>query len=240
MRSIPRQLKEKPDFSKKDYLDAMSHMYSLTSAQVTYDLKKQLDKGLIKRSGWGKYSFSPKTIYSHIYSDEALRVAELLSEEYDGLNFQISELRQLNQFVNHLIAHNTIFVYVENDLTNYVFDTLWSLNPGKVMLKPKADDYFRYIQDNGIVVLRLPSETPKGYEEQWKSRLEKILVDIFTDKLVSSIVPEEDKEEILEGAFKDYLIDKDTMLHYARRKGAEKKMREILEQYGQRYTYDDY
>ena len=37
---------------------------------------------------------------------------------YDDLDFQVFELVQLNTFMNHLFAHNTIFVYVEKNLVN--------------------------------------------------------------------------------------------------------------------------
>ncbi len=150
----------------------------------------------------------------------------------DGLDFQVFELRQLNRFMNHQMAHNTIFVAIENDLVDYVFESLWKTYPGRVMLKPKADQYYRYRQDDEIVVGRLPSETPKGIDEPWMSRLEKILVDVFTDKLVSQIVPDGEKEAIIDGAFSDYMLDENTMIRYAKRKGAEKKMQKVLTEYG--------
>ena len=209
----------------------MSSSYCLTGPQISYDLKKLLALGTVVRSGWGQYSFPKKRIYSYEYSKETESVAKKLCQEYENLSFQIFELRQLNEFMNHQIAHNTIFVYIENDLMNFAFDTLWNMNPGKVMLKPKLEQYYRYKLDNEIVVGRLPSETPKGYREPWMSKLEKILVDIFTDKLVSAIVPEGEKEAILDGAFQEYLIDKGTMIRYAKRKGSKKKMTEVLENY---------
>ena len=139
-------------------------------------------------------------------------MVKTISDGYDGLDFQVFELTQLNDFMNHQMAHNTIFVSIENDLLDYVFDTLWKAYPGKVLLKPKADQYYRYRQDDEIVVGRLPSETPRGIDEPWMSRLEKILVDVFTDKLVSAIVPEGEKEGILDGAFNNYMIDQNTII----------------------------
>lgn len=229
LRPIPDSLIEEEGFSRQDFVREMSCTYDITVPQISYELKKQLDSGTIVRSGWGQYAFPRKRVYSWDYSKEATSIAEELRKDYDGLDFQIFELRQLNEFMNHQIAHNAIFVYVENDLVNFAFDTLWNMKPGKVLLKPGANQYFRYRQDDEIIVNRLPSETPKGHREPWKSRLEKVLVDVFTDKLVSSIVPEGEKEAILDGAFQNYLLDKGTMLRYAKRKGAEKKIAEVLE-----------
>ena len=64
---------------------------------------------------------------------------------------------------------------------------------------------------------KLPSESPKGFDEPWEIRLEKIVVDVFTDKLVSRIVPDGEKGAIISGAFDSYLLDEKTMIRYARR-----------------------
>ena len=232
LKELPGSLKEMESFSRQDFTRAMASDYSMTEPQAAYDLKKRLDQGTLMRAGWGRYSPPVKQTYRHHYSDSAVDVVKTISEGYDGLDFQVFELIQLNEFINHQAAHNTIFVTVENDLVDYVFDTLWKAYPGKVLLKPKADQYYRYRQDEGIVVGRLPSETPKGIDKPWMSRLEKILVDVFTDKLVSAIVPEGEKEAIIGGAFNDYMIDRNTIIRYARRKGTERKMMEVLNKYG--------
>lgn len=209
----------------------MHKEYGLTIPQISYDLFRLLEQGTIVRIGWSRYSLHKKRMYAHTYSETASDVARALNENYEKLDFQIYELRQLNDFMNHQVAHNTIFVWVENNMMNYVFDTLWSLYPGRVLLKPKADQYYRYKLDDEIIICRLPSETPKGSGEQWKSRLEKIIVDVYTDKLLSEIVPDGEKKAVLEGAIRDYTFDKNTMIRYAKRKGAEEKVRHIIEEY---------
>ena len=232
LKELPCSLKGMESFSRKEFTRAMVSDYGMTEPQAAYDLKKRLDQGILVRAGWGRYSFPVKKTYRHHYSDSAIDVVKTISDGYDGLDFQVFELIQLNDFMNHQMAHNTIFVTIENDLLDYVFDTLWKAYPGKVLLKPKADQYYRYRQDDEIVVGRLPSETPRGIDEPWMSRLEKILVDVFTDKLVSAIVPEGEKEGILDGAFNDYMIDQNTIIRYARRKGTERKMMEVPNEYG--------
>ena len=56
----------------------------------------------------------------------------------------------------------------------------------------------RFLQDDEIVVGRLPSESPKGIEKTWHSRLEKILVDISVDKLLTQIIPQVEYYNIFE------------------------------------------
>ena len=172
-----------------------------------------------------------KQRYAPHYSSFAEKIAVLIENTYAGLNFQIFEIVQLNEFMNHQIAHNTVFVFVENDLQNNVFDTLKQSYPGRVMLRPNIKYYYQYLQDDQIVMLRLPSESPKGFEKPWHTRLEKVFVDILTDKLISRIVPKSEKEAIINGAVNSYLIDANTMIRYAKRKGAEEKFRQSWDAY---------
>lgn len=231
--SIPQSLKDLESFSRKEYIQAMLREYGLNEHQIKYALQKDLECGEVIRKGWNQYTtIKKKEVYWHKYSSEAQDIADHIEKNYYDLSFQIFEMIQLNQFMNHLIAHNTIFIAVEKDLLEMVFDTLNKEYPGRVMLKPSLEMYYRYLQDNEIVIGRLPSETPKGIDKPWKARLEKILVDVLVDKLICKIVPDSEKKAIIEGAYQDFLIDEGTMMRYAKRKGAEKKIVNALKEYG--------
>ena len=189
-------------------------------------LRKSVKQGDIMHIGRNKYAFpNKKRLYRHAYSDIALNIVREIQNEYEYASFQVYELTGLNLFVNHQIAHNTIMVYVENDLVDYVFDSLRTTHPGQVMLKPRAEEYYRYHVENQIVIERLPSESPKEAIEPWRCRMEKILVDIVVDKLLSQIVPAGEQERILREASLQFILDRSAMSRYARRKGAEEKFK---------------
>ena len=227
------QLRSMPVFTRENYYEAMKMETGKTTAgQLTYSIKRAIAENRIIHVGRNQYVYAnDKRVYLHIYSEAATKTASEISEEYPSVDFRIFELTELNHFVNHQIAHNTIFVYVENDLIDYVFDSLKRKHPGKVMLKPSADEYYRYLVNDLIVILRLPSETPKGERCAWHSRLEKILVDISVDKLLCRIVSRGEYRNIFETAFGQYNIDKKAMFRYSNRRGAGIKFRNILEQY---------
>lgn len=232
IKALPSAISRKSSFTRKEYVEAMADAYSMTGPQIAYDLQKRLNAGEIVRKGWGQYVSAPaKGHYHYTYSALSNEIAAQLDQEYYGLDFRIAEFFQLNDFMNHQMAHNTIFVLVEHEFVNSVFESLFRLYPGRVMLKPGENEYYRYLQDDEIVVLRLPSEAPKGFDVNWHMRLEQILVDIFVDKLVCRIVPEEEKNAIMYGAFEGYLVDEQTMIRYAKRKGADKKVEQILRNY---------
>ena len=80
----------------------------MTVPQIAYNLQKRLDRDMLIRVGWGQYALPGKTVYSYEYSEEAVDVAQWIEKEFDGLDFRVFELVQLNDFINHQIAHNTI------------------------------------------------------------------------------------------------------------------------------------
>ena len=220
-------------FSRENY-------YSMVAAQrrnpskdsMDYSLRKAVSAGHIIHTGWNRYAFSgDKKIYTHDYSDFSMLLSEKISSVFPDIQFQVFELIQLNSFLNHLIGRNTVFLSVENGAESLMFDYLWQRQEGRVMLKPGYEQYSRYYVDNLVVVGRLPSESPKGFDIPWQSRLEKILVDIATDKLLGRIVPESEKPNIFRNAYESYLLDSDTMFRYAKRKGAQSKLEKTLKDY---------
>ena len=230
-KKLPMVLYDKEVFSRQEYGEEMASEYKLNESQIRYDLQKRLKDGGIIRIGRNRYSPAEgKSQYSYEYSETAQKISRILHDCFVNLDFRIFELIQLNQFMNHLFAHNTIFVSVESEQTGPVFDLLQKQYPGRVMIKPDVEMYYRYLQDDEIVVIRLPSESPKGIREVWHSRLEKILTDILTDKLISQVVPDSEKAAIVKEAYQEYAIDENTMLRYARRKGAVEKLMGALQE----------
>lgn len=227
------QLLMQKNFTRQEYYRTIADgTGKISEDALAYSLRKDLSEGRILRVGWNRYSFQgAQKIYTHKYSDEACDVAQKIVTEYPGAEFQIFEIIQLNEFVNHLYAHNTVFIFVENSLIDYVFDSLRQPCFGRIMLKPNITDYYRYLADDQIVLLRLPSGSPKGIREKWQSRIEKILVDITVDKLISNIISESEFEAIFQEASERYFIDVKTMFSYARRKGATVKLKQVLQKY---------
>ena len=231
-----RRLKKAEMFSREEYYAAVQDSgKTLSEDALSYSLRKAVDNGVIMHVGRDQYAFADnKALYDYEYSEVARAVASEIQNSYPVADYRILELMQMNPFVNHQFAHNTVFVYVEKDLVEFVFDSLKLLYPGKILLKPTIENYYRYLVDDEIVVLRLPSESPKGKTEIWHSCIEKVLVDMYSDKILASLISESEYKEVYEEVFRRYYIDVKSMLRYARRKGAYDRYREILMKYAPR------
>ena len=128
----------------------------------------------------------------------------------------------MNDFVNHQIAHNTLFVAVEADIMGFVFDTLKEKYPGKVLINPTAEIYHQYWSDDMIVIVKLKTEAPKGMVETWHTKLEKLLVDIVSEQLISESISKSEYPNIYEDALARYIVDESCLFRYAKRRGIDK------------------
>ena len=144
--------------------------------------------------------------YDYQYSELANKIADLIIKKHPYLDFSIFELIQLNELVNHQIAHNIVFVFVESDLLDFAFDTLKEAYPGKVLANPNLEIYNKYWTDNMIVITKMVTETPIGKGKQWHSRIEKILVDLVSVPLLRESVSESEFPAIFNGVFSKYVI----------------------------------
>lgn len=219
-------------FSRTDLQAIMNQEKSDTTASIANHMIDQLlNAGEIIRIGRNRYTLSnAQKVYQYNYSRQALDLADEIIAAHPYLDFRIFELTQLNEFVNHQIAHNILFVSVEGELEEDVFNTLWDNHHGTVLLKPDTDQLYRYMSDNMIVIEKLPTESPRGVIHFWESRLEKILVDIAVDKLISKVVYAGEYPTIFHDAIRKYAIDKSVMIRYAKRRGALGKYRKFLQE----------
>ena len=159
------------------------------------------------------------TIYSIIVA--------LIRENYPLVDFQVWELYQMNEFVNHLLAKNTIFIEVENMLDESIFNLLFNRYP-HVLHNPSLDEYYKYAGDETIIVRKLISEAPPPFGQYRQASLEKLLVDLFGRGISGSILSRSEYRAIYEDAFQKYNINQGKMFRYARRRGIEKAIRDFI------------
>lgn len=224
-------LENEKSFSRSELMETMKNDgKNISEASFKVELQKLLKEGSIIRVGRNAYCVAKDGVgvYSYEYSDDAKNIAKILKQKFPLLNFTIMDFVQLNEFLNHQLAHNVIFVSVEDDLGSFVFDALKEVYPGKVLINPTPEMYHKYWYDDMIVIGKLISESPVGQQEKWNTRIEKLLVDLITNAILKSSVSESELPNIYEEAFAKYAIDESCMFRYAKRRGAEKKIREFI------------
>ena len=215
-------------FTTADFSDMLkSTSPNIGRSTIYYYLKLLCDENRIARTGKGRFSVTSKREYSFTPSETAKDIAIRIHDEYPLIDFQIWELYQMNEFVNHQISRNTLFVEVENMLDETVFNLLFEKYP-HVLFNPDIDTYYRYTGDETIVVRRLITEAPPSIGEFHQASLEKILVDLFGRGLSGSILSRSEYPAIYEESFEKYNINQAKMFRYARRRNLEQTISDFI------------
>lgn len=196
-------------------------------ATVYNKLKALCDAGTITRTSKGHFCVSAPKKYHYELSKTAKEISAFISDNHPFVDFQIWELYQMNEFVNHLFAHNTIFIEVEDMLDESIFHLLFTKYP-HVLLNPTIDEYYKYAGDETIVVRKLITETPPSYGPYKQASLEKILVDLFGRGLCGNLISRSEYRAIYEDSFRKYNINQAKMFRYARRRNAERNIKDFL------------
>ena len=218
-------------FTRKELLESFRMAgYMLSEASFYKKVEELVKNGQIIRVGRNVYSLpdDKRLTYEYKYSELAEEVAQEIAQQYPYVNFSIFEFVQLNDFVNHLIAHNVIFLSVEAEIMDFVFETLRDKYPGKVLINPTVEIYHQYWSDNMIVLGKLTTEAPKGQMASWHTRLEKMLVDIMAEPLLLASISRAEYPHIYEDAFDRYIVDENGLFRYASRRKVTKKIKELI------------
>ena len=170
-----------------------------------------------------------KAKYENSYSDTAQKIITIMEEEFPLVDYRVWELNWLNEFVNHQLGRNYIFLEVEKEGCEFIFERIMSEFEGKVLLRPDQDQITRYGANDSIIIDRLISESPKGKAEEYNLTPEKLIVDLFANKRLKGMLSMGDYPEALETIFAMYEVDQVKMFRYARRRNKEKELREFLQ-----------
>ena len=203
----------------------------LSYNSVGWIIDEGLKSNLLFKVGSDSYSRKKETrnTYSPRYSEFSKELLSKLEERFPELEYTLFETLLLNEFVNHLYAHNILVLQVEKDLCPFTFDFLNELFPGKVLYNPSSDDLGRYQSNNCIILENRISEAPFDKENPHFITLEKLLVDTVSDKAFKELIPTSEVSNIYENAKLIYKSDLTKIRRYAKRRNAWSKVEALLE-----------
>ncbi len=216
------KLKENRNYTHKDLIE-MLKLINPDLAESTYhwSIRCLMRDGKILRKGYDVYSLTngeDLREYKPFYSDEAKNLISVITDKYPYIAFTVFETVLMNDFLNHLIAQNTIFIQIEKESSIYVFRFLQDEGYTNVLYKPRVEDMALYWSQGSIIVTDMISEAPLRTSDPHSITLEKMLVDMLADKLISATYSKSEYPDVIGQAEKGFLLDKKRMLRYARRR----------------------
>ena len=227
--NIQNFLIKHPSFTTNDFVEMLKTEAPNIGRSTVFNLLKDLcEIGTIKRIGRGHFNSSNKMIYNYELSKTAQSISSYIQKQFSLIDFQIWELYQMNEFVNHQLSRNIIFVEVENMLDESIFNYLFD-KYSHVLYNADMDEYYKYSGEETIIVRKLISEAPPSIGQYKQASLEKILVDLFGRGISGSVISRSEYRDIFEDSFKKYVINQPKMFRYARRRGIEKNITDFIQ-----------
>jgi len=214
---------DKEIFTTEDFFTIMNDYPKPT---VYSKINALLKKCLIQKIGWGKYQLGKSSLFSFDVSPKMQKVFSTVAAKFPYINVCVWDLSFINNFSQHLINYNVLFVDVDRDSVESVY---WFLKESyeKVTTPKRMYDDLSEFKDF-IVVRPLITMAPlkKGKSITLPS-LEKCLVDLASDK---EFLPFQGHEitNIFRTAFEEYTINENRMLRYAGRKGKQEEIQNII------------
>jgi len=211
------------------YLSSDQELNKNTFAWRIYNLKR---KGIIKQVGRGLYSLVAKINYSIELSTDSEKIAKNISKHFAEITFCISDSNWINEFTSHQYSSNFTIVEIEKDFLESVFFNLKE-STKNVFLKPNETELDRYIADLDTAIILIPfiTRSPIRKLENQKfstPTIEKLLVDIYTQKTPYLFLTKSEIEIIIQNVFRKYNINQTTLLAYAERRGKKNEIKNFL------------
>ena len=195
-------------------------------------ISRLVREGKITKLGYDTYSLSynlQKLQYAPAYCQSSIELAQLIKQRFPNVTFTIFETTLMNEFLNHLIAQNTIFLQIEKGSSIYVFRYMQEQGMKNVLYNPSKRDFNLYWEKDCIVITDLISEAPLDAVNPHQILLEKMLVDMISDKLISSTFSKAELPDIICEAQNKYFLDKSKMLRYASRRNKRQLVKDYLD-----------
>ena len=199
---------------------------SIPKTTVSWRIYSLLQQGILQRVGHGKYSFGKAQYFIPKVSHKMKQIGQTIKKKFPFIKYCQWELSSVNMFSQHLINFNVLIVDVERDAVEAVYYELKD-NHSKVMLVQNLYDNLSEFA-NTIIVRPLVTDSPiQKNENTYVATLEKMLVDLCTDKELISFQGNE-IYHIYENALDAYTVNQQTMLRYAGRKTKREEVETVL------------
>ncbi len=226
-------LAEDQVYSHRALMEHLRRDYpALPDSSLRWAIDGMIKGGFLKKRGYDEYIVgnSPELPeYQPVYSNAAQKLIDWLSEAYPYVSFTLFETVLMNDFLNHLVAQNTIFIQAEKESGIFLFRFLQEQRYADLLYKPSKKDFSLYWARDCVVVTDLISEAPIREDAPHSICLEKLLVDMIADRLISTTYSKAEYADVLRLARSQYRLDKAKMLRYARRRNKGAELKKYLE-----------
>ena len=201
----------------------------ISRATVNWRVHELVNRNIIARVGRGKFTWGATIAFVPVLTDKLRNMHDALKEHFPFVKYCLWQTTAVKEFNQHIPRINFIVADVEKDAAEAVAlflkdrfkETFYK--PGKKLL----DNYINDL-DQPIVVRHLGSAAPiQDAEEIPTIRIEKLLVDIFSDREFDYLQGNE-LLAVFHNAFGRYTINLSKLFRYADRKCGKEEIKNFI------------
>ena len=194
-------------------------------------LNRLLKSGQLVRIERGVYKLSDvaRKDFSVVCSEEIRKINKQIKNQFPFVDFCLWSASTLMPYMHHIPNLNLIFVDVEREVAESVFNLLNTNITKRVFLMPTLTDFERYISTNDAIIIRfLISESPLQLVESINTpTIEKVLVDIVGD-VEFSFLQGSEINYVYTTIFERHNVNKNKLLRYATRRGRKEEVEKLI------------
>lgn len=227
---LQKRFKGKDYFTRKELFDFYNEIEPLKEITFRWRLFELKENKIVRSLNSNIFTFDSLPEYYPQVSNENKKLISLLIKQFPGLKLSIWSTQILNEFMLHLPSNSFTILEVEKDALEPVFNYLQDINKTNVFLQPTEKELALYIKykTNAIILKKLITKSPiQTIDSVTTVTLEKIIVDIYSDKILFEAYQGSELLHIVNNAFKKYAMNATTLLNYATRRS----QREDIEGY---------
>ena len=218
---LQEHFKGKEYFTRKELFNFYNEFEQLKETTFRWRLFDLKENKIIRSLTNDVFTFDSLPEYFPIVSNENKELVNLLLEQFSNLKLSIWSTQVLNEFMLHLPGNSFTILEVEKDALETVFHYLQERNKLDVFLEPTHKEIALYINDKAkaIILKKLITKSPlQTIDDVPTVTLEKIIVDIYSDKKLFEAFQGSEILHIINNAIKKYAINTTTLLNYANRR----------------------
>jgi hypothetical protein len=194
-------------------------LYALRKVNLINDISK----GIYELNKNDKSEFTPD-----FSSNNLKKVAHKIQKEMPYLKFCVWTTSWLNQLMVHQPISNLRILEVEAKAESSVFSLLEN-NANDILINPSKEEIDKYLLgSNKLVIKPLINNAPINKGTVPTPKLEKILVDIFTEKELFYSLQGSELSNIFVNAIENYNFNLTTLLSYAKRRNKKEELLNYL------------
>ncbi|MCA0447269.1 MAG: hypothetical protein LCH54_13680 [Bacteroidetes bacterium] len=229
---VKKEFRERESFSREELFSFFRKfepdLKETTFRWRIYDLKnRKVITSISKRL----FTLIFKPVFKPDSGEIERNLFSKIENRFPTLKFCVWSTKIVNELMLHIPARPIIILMVEKEALEPVYDFLKEQNFGNLFIQPEEKEIERYIfeSESAIILNPLVSKSPiQKVNRVTTTTLEKLIVDLYSDKLLFASFQGNELAYLINTAFNRYSIDFTKLFHYAKRRNKEIDLLQFL------------